>query len=122
MSAPTAEGVKLMLTEQLALRARVARQVLVCEKLEEFVPLTEMELRASNWSPVLTMEKTCVGLVTPTTELKLAVEGKIETAGPETACVGFPEMARPPQQLAEAPALKGEPEISVRIPVCESTW
>ena len=72
--------------------------------------------------PVLTMEKTCVGLGTPTTLLKAAAEGKIETAGPETAWAGFPEMAKPPQQLAEAPALKGEPMISVRFPVCESTW
>lgn len=68
------------------------------------------------------MEKICVGLVTPTTLLKVALDGKMETAGPVTACVGLPEMARPPQQLADAPALKGEPGISVRFPDCESTW
>ena len=48
VSAPTAAGMKLMLTEQLALGARVARQVLVCEKLEALAPLMEMEFRASN--------------------------------------------------------------------------
>ena len=48
VSVPTAAGVKLMLTEQLALGARVARHVLVCEKLEAFAPAMEMELRASN--------------------------------------------------------------------------
>ena len=41
-----------------------------------------MELMARSWSPTLTMEKTWVGLVVPRTELKFAVEGKIETAGP----------------------------------------
>jgi hypothetical protein len=111
-----------MLTEQLALGASVARHVFVCEKLEASAPVIEMEFKASSWLPVLTIEKTCVGLVTPTTLLKVAVEGKIETAGPETAWLGFPEMAKPPQQLAEAPVLKGEPEISVRFPVCVSTW
>lgn len=45
---PTAAGVKVMLTEQLALGARVAWQVLVCEKLEALVPVIEMELMASN--------------------------------------------------------------------------
>lgn len=48
VSAPTAAGVKLMLTEQFALEARVAWQVFVCEKLEAFAPAMEMELRASN--------------------------------------------------------------------------
>lgn len=48
VSAPTVAGVKLMLTEQLALGARVARHVFVCEKLEGFVPVIEMEFKASN--------------------------------------------------------------------------
>lgn len=48
VSAPATAGVKLMLTEQLALGARVARQVFVCEKLEALVPVIEIELRASN--------------------------------------------------------------------------
>ena len=38
----------MMLTEQLALGARVAWHVLVWEKLEALVPVMEMELRASN--------------------------------------------------------------------------
>ena len=63
------------------------------------------------------MEKIWVGLVPPTTALKLAVEGKIETAGPDTACAGVPEIAMPPQQLAALPELKGEPGISARFPV-----
>lgn len=48
VSAPTLAGVKVMLTEQLALGARVERQVLVWEKLEASVPVMEMELMASN--------------------------------------------------------------------------
>ena len=48
VSGPTVAGVKLMLTDQLALRERVARHVLVCEKLETLAPVMEMEFRASN--------------------------------------------------------------------------
>ena len=43
-----------------------------------------MELMVSSWPPTLTMEKICVELVVPTTALKLAVDGKIVTAGPLT--------------------------------------
>ena len=43
-SGPALAGVKVILTEQFALGARVFRQVLDCEKLEAFVPTIEMEL------------------------------------------------------------------------------
>lgn len=45
---PALAGLKVMLTEQFALGARVARQVFISEKLEALVPTMEMELRASN--------------------------------------------------------------------------
>ncbi len=65
------------------------------------------------------MEKIFVELVTPTTELKFAVAGKIRTAGPVMACARFAEMARPLVELAElSPELNGEPAISVRFPDC----
>lgn len=112
-----------MLTEQLLLGDRVARQVFVCEKLEAFVPVIEMELMASSWLPVFTIEKICVALVLPTAAPKVCAEdGKIVTAGPLTACTGLPEMARPPQQpRGLSPELKGDPGISARLPVCGST-
>lgn len=119
MNVSTLGGVNVILTEQLVLGARVAGQVFVSEKLDAFVPAIEMELMASSCPPTLTMENTCVGLVVPATELKFAVEGKIETAGPVMACVGLPEMAKPPVELAELnPELNGEPDISVRFPDC----
>ena len=92
--------------------------------MEAFAPVSEMELMASNWFPVLTMEKTWVALALPTTEVKLRAEdGKIVTAGPLTAWTGLPEIAKPPQQpTGLSPELKGEPGISVRLPVCWSTW
>ena len=78
-----------------------------------------MELMASSWPPTLTIENTCVGLVVPATELKFAVDGKIETAGPVIAWVELPEMAKPPVEPAELnPELNGEPDISVRFPDC----
>lgn len=41
---PAVAGMKVMLMEQLPLGARVAKQVLDCEKLEAFAPAIEMEL------------------------------------------------------------------------------
>jgi hypothetical protein len=80
---PTLVGEKSILTEQFAFGASVAVQVFVCEKLEAFVPMIEMELMARTWSPLLTIENTWVGPLAPTVTLpKFAVDGKIAAAGP----------------------------------------
>lgn len=48
MKAPAAAGLKVMLMEQCAPAAKVARQVLVWEKLEALEPTMETELMVSN--------------------------------------------------------------------------
>lgn len=75
--------------------------------------------------PTLTMLKICVALLAPAVAVKgTAVEGKMVTAGPLTAWTGLPEMAKPWQHAVGevTPVLKGDPGISVKLPVCWLTW
>jgi len=126
VNVPALAGLNIMVTEQLALAASVAAQVLVWEKLLALVPAIVTESKESDCVPVFTMEKTCVALLVPATAVKFpALEGKIVAAGPLVACPKLPEIAKLWQHdefPASTPGLNGDPIISMRLPVCGSTW